>query len=89
MALGAGASDVLQLTLVASMKPVLAGAAAGLALALAASRLMVPLLYRAPAADPYTFGAVTLVLLLSALLAAYLPARRATKVDPLIALRHE
>jgi predicted permease len=89
MALGADSGDVLKLTLVASMKPVLAGAAAGLALALAGSRLMVPLLYRAPVADPYTFGAVTLVLLLSALLAAYLPARRATKVDPLIALRHE
>jgi putative ABC transport system permease protein len=89
MALGAESADVLKLTMVASMKPVLAGAGAGLALALAASRLMVTLLYGVSAADPYTFGAVTLVLLLSALLAAYLPARRATKVDPLIALRHE
>ena len=89
MALGAMSADVLRLTMVASMQPVLAGIVAGLALAVAGSRLMVTLLYQVPAADPYTFGAVTLVLLLSALLAAYLPARRATKVDPLIALRHE
>jgi predicted permease len=89
MALGAVSADVLKLTLIASMKPVLAGIGAGLALAVAASRLMATLLYRVPAADPYTFGAVTLVLLFSALLAAYLPARRAAKVDPLIALRHE
>ena len=89
MALGARSADVLRLTMVASMQPVLAGIIAGLALAVAGSRLMVTLLYQVPAADPYTFGAVTLVLLLSALLAAYLPAQRATKVDPLIALRHE
>jgi predicted permease len=89
MALGAVSADVLKLTMVASMKPVLAGIVAGWALALVVSRLIVTLLYRVPAADPYTFGAVTLVLQLSALLAAYLPARRATKVDPLIALRHE
>jgi putative ABC transport system permease protein len=89
MALGAARADVLKLTLVASMKPVLVGIGVGLALAAAGSRLMVTLLYRVPAADPYTFGAVTLVLLFSAMLAAYLPARRAARVDPLIALRHE
>jgi ABC-type antimicrobial peptide transport system permease subunit len=71
------------------MKPVLAGIVAGLALALVASRLMVTLLYRVPAADPYTFGVVTLALLLAAVLASYLPARRAARVDPLVALRHE
>jgi len=89
MALGALRVDVLKLTLLASMKPVLAGIGVGLALALAASHLMVTLLYRVPAADPYTFIVVTVVLMVSALLAAYLPARRATKVDPLVALRHE
>ena len=89
MALGAVRVHVLKLTLVTSMKPVLAGIGVGLALALAASRLMVTLLYRVPAADPYTFIVVTVVLMVSAILAAYLPARRATKVDPLVALRHE
>jgi putative ABC transport system permease protein len=89
MALGAESADVLKLTLAASMKPVLAGIVAGLALALATSRLMATLLYRVQAADPYTFGAVTLILLSAAILASYLPARRATKVDPLITLRHE
>ena len=89
MALGAVRADVLKLTLVASMKPVLAGVAAGLALALVVSRLMATLLYHVPATDLYTFGAVTVVLMISAILAAYIPARRATKVDPLIALRHE
>jgi putative ABC transport system permease protein len=89
MALGAVSADVLRLTLVASMKPVLAGIAAGLVLALIVSRLMVTLLYHVAAADPYTFGVVTVVLMVSAILAAYVPARRATKVDPLVALRHE
>jgi len=72
-----------------SLKPVCAGVAAGLAIALAVSRLMVTLLYRVPASDPYTFAAVTAGLMATAIVAAYLPARRATKVDPLIALRHE
>jgi putative ABC transport system permease protein len=89
MALGAARADVLKLTLVASMRPVLAGIAVGLTLALAGSRLIATLLYRVQPADLETFGAVTAVLLASAILAAYLPARRAAKIDPLIALRHE
>jgi len=89
MALGANGGDVMRLTIIQSLKPVLAGTAAGLALALALSRLMVTLLYHVPATDPYTFGAVTILLLASALPAAYAPARRAAKIDPLVALRYE
>ena len=89
MALGAASADVLKLTVAASMKPVLAGIVVGLAMALAGSRLIATLLYRVRPADLETFGAVTVVLLASAILAAYVPARRAARIDPLIALRHE
>ena len=89
MALGAESADVLRLALMESLKPVCAGIAVGLAIALAVSRLMVTLVYRVPASDPYTFAAVTVGLMAAAIVAAYLPARRATKVDPLIAVRHE
>jgi putative ABC transport system permease protein len=89
MALGAQSGSVLRLALVESLKPVLAGMAAGLALAVALSRLMSTLLYGVSATDPYTFAAMTAVLLVSAILAAYVPARRAAKVDPLVALRYE
>ncbi|HEX6739869.1 MAG TPA: hypothetical protein VF310_16445, partial [Vicinamibacteria bacterium] len=65
------------------------GTVAGLALALAGSRLVTGLLYGVAPTDAATLGAVTVVFLAVALLACYLPARRATRVDPLTALRHE
>jgi predicted permease len=89
MALGAESADVLRLALVESLKPVCVGVGIGLAIAVAVSRLMVTLLYRVSANDPYTFSVVTVVLMAAAIFAAYVPARRATKVDPLVALRHE
>jgi predicted permease len=89
MALGAQSSHVLRLTIMESLKPVLAGMAAGLGLASAMSRLMSTLLYGVSATDFYTFAVVTAVLLLSAVLAAYAPAHRAAKVDPLVALHYE
>jgi putative ABC transport system permease protein len=89
MALGAKSSDVLSLTVIESLKPVLTGMAVGLALSAAVSRLMETLVYQVPVKDPYTFAVVTAVLLVSAILAAYAPARRAAKVDPVVALRHE
>lgn len=71
------------------MTPALAGAALGLAGAWAMTRLISGLLFEVNATDPATFAAVTLLLLAIALLACWIPARRAAKVDPMIALRCE
>ena len=65
------------------------GLTIGLAGAFALTRLMATLLFEVSPTDPITFGAVAVCVILAALLACYIPARRATKVDPLIALRYE
>ena len=86
---GAGRRDVLRLVVGQGMKPVLAGLAIGLAGALALTRLMKALLFGVSSSDPLTFGSIALLLALVALLACWVPARRATRVNPIIALRQE
>ena len=89
MALGAPAEVVVGETLRRAVLPVLVGVGAGVAGALALTQLMARLLFEVEPADPATFCAVAVGLALLALLAAYLPARRASRVDPLMALRSE
>jgi predicted permease len=89
MALGAQRKNVLTLVLGEGMKLVVLGAAIGIAAALGLSRLMAGMLYGVSATDPLTFAAVPIVLLGVAMLACYIPARRAMRVDPMTALRHE
>ncbi len=89
IALGAQWSDVLKLVLRSGMLLVITGLVVGLAGALALTRLMTTLLFEVSPTDPITFGAVAVCVILATLLACYLPARRATKVDPLVALRYE
>ncbi len=89
MALGAEGRDVLRAVLCQGMRLAMAGMAVGLAAALAASRLLGNLLFGVSPQDPMVLGMVTAALAVVALLACYLPARRAAKVDPMIALRHE
>ena len=89
IALGAERADILKLIVGDGMFLVLIGAGIGLALALASTHVLKSLLFGISATDPLTFSVVVLVLVGVALLACYLPARRATKVDPLVALRYE
>jgi putative ABC transport system permease protein len=89
MALGAQSSDVMKMVIRQGFKMVLIGLGIGLIVAFALMRIMASLLFGITTKDPITFGIVTCLLMLVALLACYLPARRATKVDPLIALKYE
>ena len=89
MALGAQRRDVSRLVIRQGMKPVLIGIVIGLSSAFFLTRWMSSLLFRVSANDPLTFAGIALLLVAIALLACYAPARRATKVDPMIALRSE
>jgi len=89
IALGAERRDIMKLVVGEGLRLILIGAALGLALALALTRVLKSLLFGINATDPLTFGVIAMLMIAVALLACYLPARRATRVDPLIALRYE
>ena len=89
VALGAGSGDVLRMILSQGLRTIFIGVAIGIAGSLALTRTVESLLFGVTATDPLTFGGVTLLLVGAALVACFTPARRATKVDPMVALRYE
>jgi putative ABC transport system permease protein len=89
LALGAQLGDVLKLILQQGLIVIFIGVAIGLGAAFVLTRLLKTLVFGVSTTDPLTFLGITLLLSLIALIACYIPARRATKVDPLVALRYE
>ena len=89
MALGAQVRDVLRLIVSQGMRMVMIGLALGLVAAFALTRVLASLLLGVGTTDPLTFVGVPILLIAIGLLACWIPARRASKVDPLVALRHE
>jgi predicted permease len=89
VALGAGQQEVLSLILGQGLRTILLGIALGLAGSLALTRTLESLLFGVTARDPLTFAGVILLLMAAALFACYIPARHATRIDPVIALRHQ
>jgi ABC-type antimicrobial peptide transport system permease subunit len=89
MALGAQPAGVMRIVLMSGVGPIFAGAVVGIGASLGLSRLMSSQIYGVTTTDPWTFGSVALILAAVGAAACLLPARRATRVDPLIALRYE
>ena len=89
LALGARSQDVVALVVGKGMRLVLIGIAIGLGGAFALTRWMASMLFGVSSTDPLTFAGIALLLTLVAMLACWIPARRATKVDAMVALRHE
>lgn len=89
LALGAERSDVLKMVVGQGLSLTMSGVVFGIIGALGLTRFLSSLLYGVKPTDPVTFIAVSLILIVVALLASYIPARRATKVDPMVALRYE
>jgi putative ABC transport system permease protein len=89
IALGAGRPDVFRLVLTMGLRLIAIGAAAGIVASLGVSRLLANQLWHVSPYDPVTLGAVVAIIGTVGLAACYLPARRATRVDPIVALRYE
>jgi len=89
LALGAQSKDILKLVIGDNLKLIAMGLAGGLVCAIMLTRLLQRLLFGVSATDPLTFGGIALVLLTVSLLACWIPARRATQIDPLISLKSE
>ena len=89
IALGAHSGDIFKMVVLQGLKLALIGVGIGLIAAFALTRVMEGLLFGVPAADPLTFGAISVGLTTIVIIASYLPALRATKVDPMVSLRYE